>query len=84
MKKAITIISIIIGGLVLLKASAVMIIEEILKAQVTGSVSVIGGADGPTSVFVAGTVGEGSVIIEIILGVLLIIVGVWGLRKIKK
>ena len=32
----------------------------------------------------AGTIGVGSVIVEIVIGVLLIAVGIWGLRKLKK
>ena len=85
MKKALSIISIIAGGLVLLSVVAPMIIGAILKAQTAAnSIGIIGGADGPTAIMVVGTVGAGSVIIEIVIGVLLIAAGIWGLRKIKK
>ena len=85
MKKALSIISIIAGGLVLLSVVAPMIIGAILKAQTAAnSIGIIGGADGPTAIVLVGTVGAGSVIIEIVIGVLLIVAGIWGLRKIKK
>lgn len=85
MKKAISIISIIAGGLVLLSVVAPVIIGAILKAQAAAnSIGIIGGADGPTAIVLVGSVGAGSVIIEIVIGVLLIVAGIWGLRKIKK
>lgn len=84
MKKVISIIAIIAGGLVLLSVAVPMIIGAILKAQAASSVGIIGGADGPTAVMVVGTVGAGGILIEIVIAVLLIVAGVWGLRKIKK
>ena len=42
------------------------------------------GADGPTAVVVVGTLGMGSVITEVVIGVLLVGVGIWGLRKSRK
>ena len=84
MKKALSIISIVVGGLVLLSVIAPMIIGAILSSQVSDSVGIIGGADGPTAVFVVGTLGAGSVIVESVIGVLLITVGIWGLIKCKK
>lgn len=85
MKKVLSILSIIVGGLVLLNVVAPMIIGAILKAQTaTSSVGIIGGADGPTAIMLVGTIGAGSVIIEVVLGVLLIAAGIWGLKKIKK
>ena len=85
MKKALSIISIIAGGLVLLSVVAPMIIGAILKAQTAAnSIGITGGADGPTAIVLVGTVGAGSIIVEIVIGVLLIVAGIWGLRKIKK
>lgn len=84
MKKALSIISIVAGGLLLLSVIAPMIIGAILSSQPSGSVGIIGGADGPTAVFVVGTFGAGGVIIESVIGVLLIAVGIWGLIKSKK
>ena len=61
------------------------IVRAILKAQTAaGSVGIIGGADGPTAIMLVGTIGVGSVIIEIVIGVLLIVIGILGLRKLKK
>lgn len=77
MKKILSIISIVIGGLFLLSAAMPMIIGTILKTQVVSYVST---TDGPTAVFIAGTVGASNPIIEIVLGVLFIIVGVLGVR----
>lgn len=84
MKKALSIISIIAGGLVLLGVAAPLIIGLVLNAQSAAStVGIIGGADGPTAIMLVGTIGAGSVIVEILIGVLLIAVGIWGLRKCK-
>ena len=84
MKKVLSIIGIIVGSLVLLSVVTPMIMGIILKVQVTNSVGIIGGADGPTAIMLVGTVGVGSIIIEIGIGVLLIIAGIWGMKKFKK
>ena len=85
MKKVLSIIGIIIGSLVLLSVVAPMIMGVILKVQVVAnSVGIIGGADGPTAIMLVGTVGAGNIIIEIVIGVLLIAAGIWGLKKFKK
>ena len=85
MKKALSIISIIAGGLVLLSVVLPMIIGAVLKAQTAdSSIGIIGGADGPTAIMLVGVTGVGSVITEIIIGVFLVVAGIWGLRKIKK
>ena len=65
----------VIGGV------APMIIGAILRAQVASTVGIIGGADGPTSILVSGVIGTGSVVLEIVVGVLLICAGILGLRK---
>ena len=85
MKKIISIIAIVSGGLVLLSVAAPVLIGAILeiqiKAQVAGSVGIIGGADGPTAIMVTGVSRVGSAVIEVIVGALLIVAGIWGLRK---
>lgn len=82
MKKALSIISIIAGGLVLLSVVAPVIIGAVLKAQTAASsIGIIGGADGPTAIMVVGVTGVGSIIVESVVGVLLIIIGIWGLEK---
>ena len=52
MKKIIAIISTVIGVILLL-------IGAVIKVKKHMAISVIGGADGPTSVFLAGTLGDG-------------------------
>ena len=85
MKKVLSIISIVAGCLVLLSVAAPMILGLILKAQsAASSVSIIGGADGPTAIMLVGTIGAGSVVVEIIIGILLNILGIFGLKKCKK
>lgn len=84
MKKVLSIIAIVAGGLTLLSVVAPIIIGAVLEAQISNSVGIIGGADGPTAVMVVGTLGMGSVIIEIVIGILLVGVGIWGFRKSRK
>ena len=78
MKKVLSILSIVIGGLFLLSAAMPMIIGTILKSQVVSYVST---TDGPTAVFIAGTVGASNTIIEIVFGILFIVAGIFGIRK---
>lgn len=54
------------------------------KIRAAKSVGIIGGADGPTSIMVSGVVGTGSVVLEVVAGVVLIAIGIWGLRMCKK
>ena len=84
MKKVISIVAIIAGALALLSVAATTIIGSIFELSTPASVGVIGGADGPTVMMVAGTVGAGGVILAIAIGILLIATGIWGLKKIKK
>ena len=57
-----------------------------ISAKIKGasSVGIIGGADGPTAIFVAGKVGDGFSLGIILLGIILVIVGVLIYRKTKK
>ncbi len=83
MKKVISIIAIVAGGLVLLGVVAPEIIGiMLLPYAASGSMSIIGGADGPTAMFLIGRVG--SVSIWAAIGILLIVAGIWGLRRLKK
>ena len=88
MKKVISIIAIVAGVLVLLSVAAPMLIGAILEiqmqSQMAGTVGIIGGADGPTAVMVTGVTRVGSAVTEIVVGALLIVAGIWGLRKSKK
>lgn len=49
----------------------------ILKIKGQISVSVIGGADGPTSIFLAGKVVDNSAVTGIIAGIVLLVVGIF-------
>ena len=57
-----------------------------ISAKIKGaaSVGIIGGADGPTTVFVAGNVGDLFSIGVIIVGIILVVAGVVIYRKNKK
>ena len=81
MRKIISVIAIIVGGLVLLSVAVPMIIGTILEGQIADTMGIIGGADGPTAVMVVGSLGEGSVIAKVVIGLILIIVGICGYRK---
>lgn len=77
MKKTMAIILGVIG-LVLAGFSAV------LKWKKQMSVSIIGGADGPTSIFLAGKVGNDFSVVGIVVGILFIVIaGFLMLRKKK-
>lgn len=51
-----------------------VIIEILLKMKESMSISVIGGADGPTSIFLAGRIGGNLSILIIIVGVILMVI----------
>ncbi|MBC5713449.1 LPXTG cell wall anchor domain-containing protein [Roseburia sp. BX1005] len=77
MKKTMAIILGVIG-LVLAGFSAV------LKWKKQMSVSIIGGADGPTSIFLAGKIGNDFSVAGIVVGILLLVIaGLLMLRKKK-
>lgn len=46
------------------------------------SIGIIGGADGPTAIFVAGKLGGGDVVLAVVVA--LIVLGVWIWKKRKK
>ena len=74
MKKAIG-ITLSVIGIIMAAISLVFKINE--QISVTKSVSVIGGADGPTSIFVAGKIGGTPAIIGIIVGIVLLAIGIF-------
>ncbi|MBO5371820.1 MAG: sodium ion-translocating decarboxylase subunit beta [Lachnospiraceae bacterium] len=67
MKKILGILSGIVGFIIILGGI-------ILKRKEAVSVSIIGGADGPTSVFLAGKVGNDFSEVGIVAGVVLVVV----------
>lgn len=64
-------------GIILTMIGIVMaILGLILKVKDQVSLSIIGGADGPTSIFLAGKVGGIGAVMGIIIGIILLVVGV--------
>lgn len=64
---------------------AIMMMYGIVgKAKKAASISIIGGADGPTSIFLAGKVGNEFSIGLIVIGIALIVVAVLTFLKMKK
>lgn len=64
-----------VGIAIAILGSIITIIGFILKFMKNKAVSFIGGADGPTSIFLAGKVGNGTETIEIIIGFVILIIG---------
>ncbi len=78
MKKFVGIILTVIGIVI---AAISLIFKVNGQMSVARSVSVIGGADGPTSIFVAGKIGGFSAITGMIVGVVLLTVGIFVIGK---
>ena len=74
MKKAIG-ITLSVIGIIMAAINLVFKVNE--QMSVTKSVSVIGGADGPTSIFVAGKIGGIPAITGIIVGIVLLAIGIF-------
>ena len=84
MKRVLSIIIIIIGTILVLGGVAPMVMGAILKTNLPATVGVIGGADGPTSIYVAGVVGTGHILVEVVVGMLMIGCGIVAYKKIRK
>lgn len=69
MKKTLTIIMAVIG--ILLATIGIH-----WKSKVAVAVSIIGGADGPTSIFLAGKIGDGFILGTLLIGIVLLVAGV--------
>lgn len=76
MKKIIAIIIAVIG--ILLAAIGIH-----WKSKAAVAVSIIGGADGPTSIFLAGKIGDGFILGTLLIGIVLLAVGVVIYKKTK-
>ena len=81
MKKVIPVILIVVGGILLLSVVVPAIIGTVMNASAAGAVGIIGGADGPTAIMLAGGIGTGGIILEIVAGLLLVAIGIRGLKK---
>lgn len=77
MKKTLAIIIAVIG--ILLAAIGIH-----WKSKAAVAISIIGGADGPTSIFLAGKIGDGMILGTILIGIVLLVVGVMIYKKIKR
>ena len=77
MKKIIAIIVAVLGIILLA-------IGIDMKSNAAMAVSIIGGADGPTSIFLAGKIGDGFITGIILIGIVLIVAGVIIYKKFKK
>lgn len=64
-----------VGIAIAIVGSIITIIGFILKFMENKAITIIGGADGPTSIFLAGKVGNGTEIMEIVFGVIIMVVG---------
>lgn len=84
MKKALSVAAVVVGALVLLSVFGPSIAALLSAVSPAASVGIIGGADGPTAIMVAGTNSPLFVIVPVIIGILLIAVGIWGIKKLKQ
>jgi oxaloacetate decarboxylase beta subunit len=66
----------IIGSILAILGVAIIIINLIVKIKGQMAVSIVGGADGPTSIFVAGKVGNNA-LAWIVVGVVLFAGGIF-------
>ena len=73
-----------LAGAVLLAAGIMMKVKSQREVSVIGETMVIGGADGPTSIFIAARVNYDALALLLIVGaVLLILLGIWMILKKK-
>lgn len=80
MKKVVGIILTVIG---IVTAAISLILKVKGQMSVARSVSIIGGADGPTSIFIAGKIGGSSAVIGILVGIVLLTVGIFVIARKK-
>lgn len=74
-----------IFGLIMTVLGVIVIaVNVILKMKKSASISIIGGADGPTSIFLAGKVGTNFSTVGIISGFALIILAIFLMVSKKK
>lgn len=71
----------IVLGVIGVAAAALSIM---IRTKGNASISIIGGADGPTSIFLAGKVGGASSTITIIIGIIFVVIGVMAFTRRKK
>jgi hypothetical protein len=84
MKKIISITSIAAGVLAIVSAIVAIIKGVIFTMNTSGFTGIIGGAGAPTIMLLVRTLNIPGIIISIIIGIILVAVGIWGLKKAKK
>ena len=88
MRKEISVAAIAIGVLILLGSAVPMLIGVIVavtaELSMPASVGIIGGTDGPTAIMISSISGIGGTVVMIVIGILLIAAGIWGLIKAKR
>ncbi len=84
MKKVISVLAVVVGGVVLLGMAGMLIAGLATAVSPAASVGIIGGADGPTAITVSGPMGTAGVIAVIAIGLVIVALGAWGLPKAKK
>ncbi len=71
-----------LAGAVLLAAGIMMKVKSQREVSVIGETMVIGGADGPTSIFIAAKINHDTLALLLIVGaVLLILLSIWLITK---
>ena len=70
-----------VTGIVIAAISLIFIING--QMSVASSVAIIGGADGPTSIFVAGKIGGFSAMTGVIAGIVLLAAGIFVIARTK-
>ena len=70
-----------VGIVISIVGSIITIIGFILKYMDNKAVTIIGGADGPTSIFLAGKVGNETGMIEIVFGLIILVFGFMIIRR---
>ena len=73
----------VIGILLTTVGIVAAVFSIILKVKGHMSVSIIGGADGPTSIFLAGKVGNTSAVLGVIVGIILFAAGIFMIARRK-
>ena len=83
MKKGLFIAAIAVGLALLLWAAVPVISIFLFPVPNPGSVGIIGGADGPTAILIAGPAAmwAAGIIAAAAAGILLCAAGIWGLKK---
>lgn len=73
----------ILGIMSTAAGTAILVLNLILKIKLNASISAVGGGDGPTSIFFAGKIADAPATFGIILGIVLLVFGIFELIRKK-